>query len=176
MSLPGGEGLPAEQLIGALNALDVHFLAGGESADPTVALPPARLLAGLAEQRDARLRLAIIPLLLCRPELARVVPEATSLLPEPALTTLKLFYTAAVLLQQEYAVPLRDLTGRWAPLPDLFSKELGVPSGGSLEARLKRLGERHRALSGLAANWIGTYRYGAERLIKRLEWEAQWAT
>jgi hypothetical protein len=34
------------------------------------------------------------------------------------------------------------------------------------------LGERHCALSGLAANWIGTHRCAAERLINHLEWEA----
>ncbi len=168
------ESVSADELIGTLNALGVHFLAGGEGIG-TSPLPPARLLAALAEQTDARLRLAIVLLLLCRPEFAHAVPEATAHLAEPARTTLKLFYTAAVLLQQEYAVQLRSLLGRSEPLPDLFSKELQVPSAGSLEARLRRLGERHRVLSGLAVNWIGTYRYAAERLIKRLKWEAQWA-
>jgi hypothetical protein len=176
MNLPGSEEPSAEELIGALNALGVHFLAGGESGTRSAGLSPARLLAMLAEQGDARLRLAIVPLLLCRPELARAVPEAISLLSEPGLTNLKLFYTAAALLQQEYGSSLHDLTERWEPLPDLFSKELGVPSRGSLETRLRSLGERHRAASGVAANWIGTYRYAAERLIKRLTWEVEWAT
>ena len=164
-----------DELIGALNALGVHFLAGGESVVPFPALPPARLLAALAQQTDARLRLAIVAFLLCRPELAHAVPEATAYLIEPALTTLKLFYTAAVLLQQEYAAQLHDLLGQWEPLPGLFSEELQIPPTDNTEARLKRLSERHRALSRLAANWIGTYKYAAERLIKRLEWEAQWA-
>jgi len=164
----------ADELIGALNALGVHFLAGGESVVPFPALPPARLLAALAQQTDARLRLAIVALLLWRPELARAIPEATAYLAEPALTTLKLFYTAAALLQQEYAAQLHDLLGQWEPLPDLFSEELQIPPADSTEVRLKRLGECHRSLSGLAANWIGTYKYAAERLIKRLEWEAQW--
>jgi len=166
----------ADELVSALNSLGVRFLAGGESVEPSPALLPARLLAALAEQTDARLRLAIVALLLCRPDLARAVPEAVAYLAEPALTTLKLFYTAAVLLQQEYAARLQDLLGRGEPLPDLFSRELQVSSAGSPEAGLRQLGERHRALSGLAANWVGTYRYAAERLIKRLEWEAQWAT
>ncbi len=164
----------ADELIGALNALGVHFLAGGENVISAPALPPARLLAALAQQADARLRLAIVALLLCRPDLARAVPESAAHLTEPALTTLKLFYTAAVLLQQEYAAQLHHLLGPWEPLPDLFSRELKILPADSTEARLKRLSERHRALSGLAANWIGTYKYAAERLIKRLEWEAQW--
>lgn len=168
------ESTSADELIGTLNALGVHFLAGGESVGASP-LPPARLLAALAEQTDARLRLAIVPLLLCRPEFAHAAPEAAAHLAEPARTTLKLFYTAAVLLQQEYEAQLRDLLGRYDPLPDLFSEELQVPLAGGPEARLKRLSERHRVSSGLAANWIGTYRYAAERLIKRKEWEAQWA-
>jgi len=166
----------ADELVGALNFLGVHFLAGGESVEPVSTLSPARLLAALAEQADARLRLAIVPLLLCRPELARAVPEAMAYLAEPALTTLKLFYTAAVLLQQEYTSKLQPLLGQREPLPDLFSEELRVSPVDGTEVRLKWLGERHRALSGLAANWTGTYRYAAERLIKRLQWEAQWGT
>jgi len=165
----GREEASADELISALNALGVHFLAGGESGGLPPALPPARLLAALAQQTDARLRLAIVALLLCRPDLARAVPEAAAHLIEPALITLKLFYTAAVLLQQEYAAQLHHLLGQWEPLPGLFSEELQIPPTDNTEARLKRLGERHRALSGLAANWIGTYKYAAERLLKRLE-------
>ncbi len=174
MSRPRSEQPSADELISALNALGVHFLIGAESPPETV-LPPATLFAALAEQEDARLRLAIIPLLLYRPELARAVPEALSLLAEPAQTRFKFFYTAAVLLQEEYAVPLEKLARQQVRLPDLFSRELSIPSRGRPDARLKRLGERHRAVSGVAANWIGTYHHGAKRLIRRLEWEAQWA-
>ncbi|MGC9335259.1 MAG: hypothetical protein ACP5JJ_13985 [Anaerolineae bacterium] len=174
MSQPRSERPSADELISALNALGVHFLSGGESP-PEAVLPPARLLAALAEQEDARLRLAIVPLLLYRPGLACTVPETLSLLTEPAQTRFKLFYTAAVLLQEEYAAPLEKLAGQQVRLPDLFSRELGIPSGGQPDARLKHLGERHRAVSGVAANWIGTYHHGAERLIRRLELEAQWA-
>jgi len=174
VSRPRSERPSADELISTWNALGVHFLVGGESP-PEAVLPPARLLAALAEQEDARLRLAIVPLLLYRPALACTVPETLSLLAEPALTRFKLFYTAAVLLQEEYAAALEKLTGQRVRLPERFSRELGVTSRGKPEARLKRLGERHRAVSGVAANWIGTYRHGAERLIRRLEWEAQWA-
>ena len=174
MSQPWSERPSADELISALNALGVHFLVGGESPPKTV-LPPARLLAALAEQEDARLRLAIVPLLLYRPGLACTVPETLLLLAEPARTGFKLFYTAAVLLQEEYAAPLEKLTRQQVRLPDLFSRELGIPPKGRPDARLKCLSERHRAVSEVAANWIGTYRHGAERLIRRLEWEAQWA-
>ena len=52
----------ADELVSALNALGVRFLAGGEDVESPATLPPARLLAALAQQRDARLRLAIVPL------------------------------------------------------------------------------------------------------------------
>jgi hypothetical protein len=132
-------------------------------------------LAGLAEQSDARLRLAIVALLLRRPDLADAIPEVVTHLTEPAGTSLKLYYTAAMLLQQKHADELGRLLEVRQRLPDLFSIQLGVPAGGSVEARLQTLAERHRAWSGLTVNWIGTYEHAAERLIRRLTLEAQWA-
>ena len=167
---------PADQLVAELNTLGVHFVTGSSSPGPEPALPPTELLANLAQQSEARLRLAIIPLLLSRPDFAPAVPRALSQLNEPAQLTLKLFYTAAMLLQQLHASRLHGLLGRWEPLPDLFSEELGLRAEGGPQVRLKHLGERHHILSGLAANWVGTYAHAAERLMKRLEWEARWET
>ncbi len=166
----------ADELVAELNALGLHFVTGGEAITPARSLQPAELFAALAQQSDARLRLAIVALLLYRPELAPAVPDALTWLREPAQMTLKLFYTAAVLLQQAYADRLRRLLGQYDSLPDFFSEELGVPVTDSPLARLRRLAECHRALSGLAANWLGTYEHAAERLFKRMEREAQWAT
>lgn len=160
-----------DELVSALNSLGAHFVAGGAIATPPE-LTPARLLAALAEQSDARLRLAIVALLLRRPDLANAAQEAIVRLAEPARTMLKLYYTAAMLLQQKHAGQLYRLIGPRESLPDLFSGELGIPTSGSIEARLQALGKRHRDLSGLAANWVGTYEHAAERLFKRMEHEA----
>jgi len=163
----------AEELVGTLNALDVPFLSGGIKS--TQKIVPAQLIAGLAMQPDARLRLALIPLLLSRPDLApTAVLEANSYLSGVAAFNLKLFYTAALLLQETYQSKLDELLGQRQTLPNLFGEKLAIAPTGSAETRLRELGERHKALIGVRANWVGTYHHGAKRLIKRLECEIQW--
>ena len=158
----------ADRLVTELNSLDVYFVTGGETGRSVSPLSPVELLVGLVSQPEARLRLAVIPLLLVHPELAPAVPEALSRLTEREQLTLKLFYTAAVLLQQFHAERLQVLLGRYDLLPDLFVKELGLPTSGDYAVRLNQLGKRHQALSGLTLNWSGTYHHAADRLLKQL--------
>lgn len=165
----------ADRLVTELNRLGVHFVTGGEPEWSVPPLSPEELLTGLVSQSEARLRLALIPLLLTHPELATVVPEALARLPEREQLTLKLFYTAAVILQQCHAEQLRAFLGQYDPLPDRFAAELGMPSAGDCLDRLKYLGERHQALSGLAINWVGTYHHAADRLLRQLSLEVQWS-
>jgi hypothetical protein len=166
---------PVDRLATELNSLGVHFVTGGESELSIPSLPSAELLAGLVAQPEARLRLALIPLLLVHPELATAIPEALARLSEREQLTLKLFYTAAVILQQCHAEQLRALLGQYILLPDRFATELEIPATGDCLDRLKHLGERHRALSGLAINWMGTYRHAADRLLRQLSLEGQWS-
>ena len=168
--------LTANELVGALDALDVHFLTGGEVSPRVHSLTPADLLAQLAAQSDARLRLAIIPLLLRRPELALAAQTAAEQLTGQPRWTLKLYYTAAVLLQRRHQNLLARLLGPQPQLVDLFGAELGISLAGDPQDSLRRLGERHTALTGLSINWAGAYDHAARRLIKRLEHEAAWAT
>jgi hypothetical protein len=168
-------GLSANELVGALDARDVHFLTGGEYSNRAHDITPAQLLAELAMQNDARMRLAIIPLLLRRPELSSVAIDATQRVVGSARQTLKLYYTAAMLLQRLHHSRLIPLLGEQQALPDLFGAELGLSGAGNPKARLRELAERHAALTGFALNWIGTYEHAAQRLIRRLESEALWA-
>ncbi len=163
-----------EQLLTELNTLGVHFVTGGSPTASTPALPPEELLAGLAQHPEARLRLALIPLLLHQPHLAAHIPPVAVRLPQPARNTLKLFYTAAMLLQRRHAARLQTLLGPHQSLPDLFSAELGLPATDNSQVQLKNLAARHQALTGLAANWLGTYTHAAERFLIRLEKEARW--
>ena len=165
----------ANRLVTELNRLGVHFVTGGEPEQVVPSLPSAKLLAGLTTQSEARLRLALIPLLLVHPELTTAVPEALARLSEREQLTLKLFYTAAVILQQCHAEQLRVLLGQYTSLPDRFAAELGIPTVGDCLDRLKQLGEQHQALSGLAINWVGTYRHAADRLLRHLALEGQWS-
>jgi hypothetical protein len=168
--------LSPDTLIAALNTRGLHFVTGGDAIYSTRRLSPTVILTGLAQQSDARLRMTIIAYLLYQPDLANAIPKALRRLGVTDQITLKLFYTAAVLLQQIHAERLQRVIPRWQLLPDLFSQELGLPQDISPQERLDRLSKLHRSLSGLAANWLGTYQYAAQRLITRLEKEGTWAT
>lgn len=168
----------ADELVGALNQLRVHFLSGEARQ---ASLSPAQLLAGLAMQSNTRMRLALIPLLLSYPNFAPDAKEVAGDLSETVALNLKLFYTAAMLLQYRYNQQLDQLLGKREPLPDWFSQELGISLTASADGeaslwdkRLKELGKRHKALLGVKANWAGTYHHGAKRLIKRLRCEIEW--
>ena len=166
----------AEMLVNGLLALDLHFVVEKTSTGAKgEKISPQDLLVGLARQDDARLRLALIGLFLYRPELADVVSPALAQLDTAGQTTLKLFYTAAVLLQRIHQHQLQGYVPQWRELPDNFSEELGVTSRKSPQDSLRLLSHRHRELTGLAANWLGTYQYAAKRMITRLEKEAAWA-
>lgn len=166
----------SEMLEHELHALGLHLIKGETSEMPySSQLSEEDLLIGLAEHDDARLRMALIPLLLYRPEIADVVPNVLEDLKASGRKTIKLFYTSAVFLQEVHRDRLREFVSNWKDLPDYFSVELGVPAGGSPQDRLRILGQRHRELTGKAANWLGTYQHAAKRLISRLEKEVAWA-
>ena len=164
-----------EELVAELEQLDVTYLSRRETQSAPEVRPPERLLADLVRQPSARVREAVIALLLAHPEYAAAVPGALAQLSQIEQTTLRLYYTAAVLLQGEHAEKLRPrLAARWQPLPDLFSEELGLPRRGSHREQLARLGGAHRRLTGAVVNWMGTYENVARHLVRRWELEHQW--
>ena len=166
--------LEDERLIAELDALGVHFLWRLASVDRVDDMDPAKLLASLAAGREARVRLAIIPLLLHRPDFAAYVPEAFDLAPVDARLYLMCYYTAARYLQWKYRHEPARLDGAGALLPDLFSDELGLANVQDPDDGLADLAQRHATLSGEAINWLGTYQHAAERWLARLERERAW--
>ncbi len=134
------------QIIAQLTTLGVHFLQGGDYASVQPEIDPAKLLATLALSHQARLRLALIPLLLQHPEFAIYARTVAEQLPQPAQVLLKCYYTAAQLLQQKYRLRLEAIFGQATPLPDLFVAELGLPTWQSPETGLLALAERQRNL------------------------------
>lgn len=163
-------------LLHELAARNVHVVTGSQQEEADARLPTAVLLAGLVQQGDARLHLALIALLLAQPEAGMAVPEALHYLNPMQQTKLKLFYTAAVLLQQIYQDQLRQYVQNWQWLPDLFADSLGVDVTAVPEDQLLQLGQRHQELIDVRANWPGSYRYAAKRLLSRLSREMAWAT
>jgi hypothetical protein len=164
------------QLIDNMNRLEIHFLVDEGYFDSTGDLTPAELLAGLAAQSDARVRLALIAVLLQRSDFADYAHQALSLMDEPEKLTFKLYYTAAHYLQLTYANQLRDVLGSYDKLPDYFSEELKFKIDNTATDQLLRLAERHKEITGIHLNWYGTYNYAAQRIITRLKKERAWAT
>lgn len=161
-----------DALVGALDALDVSFLMGGVQDEHTQTISPVQLLQGLAQSSDARVRSAIIPLLLRHPEFADAARVAASHLEGQAQSTLELFYTAALLLQKKYAERLSRLFGAQSRLPDLFSESLEIELSFEIQEALARVGERNAELAGLRMNYAGGYEHAARTWLDYLEWRA----
>jgi hypothetical protein len=165
-----------EALVAELELLGIRYLSRQTSYQAAQVRPPDRLLADLARQPAARVRQAIIAVLLAHPGYADSVPEALARLDAPEALTLRLFYTAAVLLQKRYAERLRPEVGdEWRWLLDRFSAEFGIPAGDTpLIRKLELLARAHGTRAGVTANWAGTYDNVARKLIRRWEMERQW--
>jgi hypothetical protein len=149
-----------EALVAELHRLGVQHLIRLQPDTMYPPLPPAELIAGLANHRLARLRAALILLFLRQPSLSGTAKLVLPSLVGQAAFTLRLYYQAAAYLRPELEADLRRASDDLAALPDLFSAELGLPAVGSVPADrgLQALGETHTRLSGRAYNWSGSYR------------------
>ena len=155
--------------------MGVHFVVGDGIPGAYDSISPIELMAGLAAHKDARIRLALIPVLLQHPEFAIGAPEALELLNDSQKMTFKLYYTAAYLLQLAYEDKLLDLVETYQGIQDYFSEELNIPEEGTAQDRLRQLAECHQNSTKMSVNWYGTYYHAAERVLTRMQKEREWA-
>jgi hypothetical protein len=166
-----------EHLVAELELLGVRYLSRLSAYQASGVRPPAILLADLVRQPSARVRAAVIAVLLARPRYADAVPNALDHLEPQEAFNLRAFYAAAALLQRQHASRLRALMGeRWRPLPWLadVTTELNLPSQGTSRAKLAALGAEHQRRSQKVVNWVGSYEQAAGQLIRSWEVESQW--
>ena len=164
-----------ERLVAELELLGIRYLSRQTAYVAACVRPADQLLADFTRQPSARVRQALIALLLAHPEYAGAAPAALTHLPSSRQLTLKLLYTAAVLLQQEHVQQLNPLLGdRWSTLPDLFSDDLGIEVTGTPRDRLRDLGRVHRRDTGIVANWAGTYENVVHKLLRSLQGAERW--
>jgi hypothetical protein len=161
-----------ERLVAELELLGIRYLSRHTSDRAECVRSPEALLADLVRQPSARVRLSVIAVLLAHPEYAQAVPAALKRLPPAAQWTLRFFYSAAVLLQQEYAERLRPFVAA-RRLPDRFGADLNLPVTASPRERLIALGRRHRQRTQTAVNWAGTYESAVRHLLRSWELEVQ---
>lgn len=164
--------LTPSQLVDALDALGVPFLRGGCGA--AIEVEPGDLLAALATSSEARLRLALIPLLLAHPEFSAYAVAALQQLSPTAAVTLRCYYTAAVWLQGKHRAQITVALGHTHPLPDLFGAELEMATFTDPDAALYALALRQRELTGLTLNWLGTYEHAAQSWIRFMKYDNRW--
>lgn len=158
-----------ERVVAELSLLGITYLS--RLNNDYIEEPPREgwtLLVDLVRQPSSRVRTAAIALLLEHPEFANQMPKAIGCLRSKNRITLKLFYTASVILQQIYAkqfLKSQGLNFTW--LPDLFSGEFGLSKNLPPEQALEELGIRHQELTGIVVNWTGTYENVALHLLRR---------
>jgi hypothetical protein len=166
---------PNTILAATLEQMGIHFVAVQTDWQVEPVAPPDILLCGLASSHEARMRLALIPLFLKKPEYAVYVTEALRHLAPAPQQLLRCYYTAARLLQQKYRSQLITLFGNFPSLPALFEGALGLDDAESADIRLQQLAERQAQLSGRPINWYGTYEHAYTRLtrhvIQRMQWQ-----
>lgn len=155
-------------LVSELWARDVPFLMGKQTS-PEPLLDPATLIQSLAQSRDARVRMALIPLFLRHPDFSSEADKADENLSPSDQLYLRFYYTATILLQGKYWGRLVNIFGEQTQLPDLFSDNLGFALGADPDETLGRLGKHHQVLSGRQINWVGTYEHAAEVWLKEME-------
>jgi hypothetical protein len=160
-----------ETLVAALRKRGVDWLAPGDAQGEPVS--DDVLISSLAVHEDSRLRAALTGLFLlqARPNLADYVPPIVALLPTEARHELMARYTAAVYLQHLWRTRLNRFLGHFENLPDLFSKELGLPNmtDGFGKSGLYALADWHKARSRIAYNRLSEYSRQIEFVLAALE-------
>ena len=165
-------GLAGDRLVAELERLGLRYLSRGPLPEPIAPLAPEALISGLAASPEARLRAALVPLFLWRPDYAGAALAVSEGLNDKARIKLLCYYSAAVALQRRYVergVEAHLGAHGRAPLPDLFASALGLPPMVDPTIRLSVVAERHAQLSGESINWLGTYENAASTFLRFAE-------
>lgn len=157
-----------------LEQLDVHFVVAPRDKGVEATASPVALLAGLATSEEARMRLALIPLFLRRPQYAAYVTETLRHLTVAQQDLLRCYYTAAQLLQQIHHRELTALYRKSAWLPDMFEDVLNLICEESADVRLQQLADQQSELTGRQLNWYGTYQHAYTRLVRHEKQRQKW--
>ncbi len=145
-----------ETLVAQLRERGITYLAPSDAVATEATPSDAALLVALVEQADARLQLALIPLLLRHPELAECVCAVVHQSNPKLSLELQTLYMAAVYLQRYWKTRLGLYLDTRTQLPDLFSRQLDLPPA---EERFGKNG-----LYDLADAWQARSRYPFDRL------------
>lgn len=165
-----------DRLVAALNEHGIRFLAGGDGIPAALArIPPDELIAGLVNDSDPRLHLALTALFLLHPEYSQHVPRVFEESHGAAVTELQARYMAAVYLQRLWRTRLGFYLDDFQELPDLFSRQLDLPFADERFGRpgLVALAEWHARRSPHPFNRLASYYKAADLLFGQLRSEVR---
>ncbi|MEZ4736848.1 MAG: hypothetical protein R3E79_57940 [Caldilineaceae bacterium] len=114
-----------ETLVASLRQHGIAYLAPSDAMFLEPAPDDEALFLALVSQPDSRLQLALVPLLIRRPELAMIVEHLSKQLDPVLALDLKTYYMAAVYLQRLWRTRLGFYIDNTRLLPDLFSQQMG---------------------------------------------------
>jgi hypothetical protein len=165
-----------DALVAQLREEGIRFLAPSQD-DFTAAsrVSPNELILRLIGHPDPRLRLALVALLILRPNWGSYVHSEMHGLAELLRTELQALYTAAVYLQRLWHTRLRIYLGEFNVLPDLYSSQLGLPAAEERhgKAGLHALSAWQTRRSPYPFNWLASYNKVTNLLFEQLRMEAK---
>lgn len=154
----GAVALLDDDLVAALHQRGIRHL-GPCRTDSRIELEPVALIAGLASSSDARVRAALVPLFVLRPEHAHDAAAAAARLADGQRWLLMCMYSAAVALQRLHGDRLAQFGVGEPRLSDLFATSLSLPALDDASGYLAAVADRHARLSHEAIDWQGTYEH-----------------
>jgi hypothetical protein len=145
----------------------------GETFSETIS--PVELITMILRQPSSRVRTSLIALFLINPTFSYLLADIQIILNGPEKEMLKIFFSAAVYLQEKYSKEFQFYLGRkWSTLPDFFSEELGIPGYVSSDEKLRLLDKYHKKVSGSYLNWLGSYQSVAHQVLHSFELKRKW--
>ncbi len=155
-----------DELVAALQAHGIRFLIEGEDVSVDD-IAPAEMIAELTRHPDPRLHLALTALFLAHPEYSQSVPRIAEILDEKDRLELQARYMAAVYLQRMWRTRLSFYLNDFVELPDLYSRELNLPSPNERYGKLGliALAQWHARQSPYQFNRLASYYKSADLLF-----------
>lgn len=157
-------------LLAELAKYEVAFIANAitdaeinQASSAPASLVPAELLAALCDHPEARMKMAMIALLLRQPSFGQYVPDAFILVKNKAYFC---YATAAFYLQQLYQHELTRCFGVQPFLQNWFAALFQTAPNASTEQGLQTVAVQQAQWVNPFTNWLGGYKHVAQRMLR----------
>lgn len=158
-------------LLAELAKYEVAFIANAiadaeinQASNASPSLLPAELLAALCDHPEARMKMAMIALLLRQPSFGQYVPDAFTLVKNKAY--FQCYTTAAFYLQQLYQNELTRYFGAQPFLQNWFAALFQTAPNASAEQGLQTVAVQQAHWVNPFTNWLGGYQHVAQRMLR----------